>query len=131
VGDQFDKDCAAQLAKMIREVTGSRVTVSEEVADIQVPRHSNEAKVLWDTARAFQKCVKNNPPDTDYALFADYAMAGGRVFYVHAIVCDRGGEWVLVELQNSHHAQFAEIQPKTGQDANRLLMANLRQWLGK
>jgi hypothetical protein len=131
LGDNFDKGCATQLAKMIQEVTGADVAVSEAIADVKVPRHSNEQKVLWDTARAFQDFVKDNPPDTDYALFADYALAGGKVFYVHAVVCDRSGDWVLVELQNSHHPLFAEIQPQSGQDANRLLVANLRQWLGK
>lgn len=131
LGDQFDENLAAELAKMIEQATGGDVTVSEAVADIKVPRHSNEQKILWDTARAFQDFVKNNQPETDYALFVDYALFGGQVHHVHAIVCDRSGRWVLVEMQNSHHATFATIKPKTGQDANRVLVTNLRQWLDK
>ena len=104
----------------------------QEIAvDQQQSPHQFSADYGTTQDRALQSYVKENPPDTDYALFADYAFAGGRVFYVHTIVCDRAGRWVLVELQNSHHPQFAELQPKTSQDANRLVIANLRQWLGK
>jgi len=96
----------------------------------QIPGAPNEQKVLWDTARAVQKFVKENPPKTDCVLFADYRGAKldqnqWKVGYVHLIVCDRQGEWVLIDFQNSHHADFQSIEPKSKADCNRLAVKRL------
>jgi len=48
-----------------------------------------------------------------------------RVWAVHVVVCDRAGEWVVVEHCNSHHADFRRLAPKTSADCDHLVAARL------
>ncbi len=92
----------------------------------------NEQKPLWELARAFQKHVKRNPPEADYALLADYMMdprAGRGAWAVHFVICDRDGEWVIVDFQNNHHGDFQSIDPKTFDDCGRLVAKRLEGYL--
>lgn len=93
--------------------------------------HSNQQKVLWDTARAFRDFVRKNPPATDYVAFADYGLSDTQVHHVHLIVCDRAGDWVLIEMQNSHHPDFQRIDPKSAAECSRLVVARLKDWLSE
>ena len=45
---------------------------------------------------------------------------------MHLIVCDQSGDWVLIDMQNSHHPDFERIDPKSAADCNRLLLARLK-----
>jgi hypothetical protein len=131
VGEQFDDQCAAELVAGINETGLFRTRLSEVTADFKVKGHSNEQKVLWDTARAFRDYVKQNPPPTDYALYADYGLFGNTVGYVHMIICDQSGNWVLIDMQNSHHSDFKDVGPKTTADCNDLLRRRLRKRLSE
>ncbi len=53
-------------------------------------------------AREFRDYVHKNPPETDYVLYADYVFnpQTWEQGFVHFIVCDRKGEWVIVDMQN-------------------------------
>jgi len=61
----------------------------------------NEMKALWDMAREFRDYVKKNPADADYVLYADYGFnpQNWEQGIVHFVVCDRKGEWVIVECR--------------------------------
>ena len=98
---------------------------------LEVPPSSNEMKMLWDLARAFKEQVKKAPPKTEYALYADYMMSprDGRVMAVHFVVCDRRGEWVVVDMQNEHHRDFKAVGPKGVEDCNRLVLRRLKGYL--
>lgn len=87
-------------------------------------RDPNEQKVLWDLARAFREHLRKNPPGADYALYADcvFNPDNWEQGYVHVVVCDRAGEWVLVDFQNSHHPDYREAKPASA-DACRTLAA--------
>jgi hypothetical protein len=41
------------------------------------------------------------------------------------VVCDRTGEWVIADLQNSHQEAFQRISPKTLEDCDRLVLDRL------
>jgi len=134
VGKAADKQCAAGLAEMFRKQKIDKIIVSNVVPKFQIQPDPNEQKVLWDTAKAFRRFLQKNPPATDYALFVDYGIWGHspektKVGYVHAVLCDRQGDWVIVDYQNSHHADFKEIQPKSPHDCNRLLVRRLERFL--
>jgi hypothetical protein len=131
VGGESDKQCAADLVAMLNERGLGKAETSQTDPALKIAGHSNEQKVLWDTARAFREFVKKNPPASDYAVYADYGLYGSKVRYVHVIVCDRGGDWVLIDLQNSHHPDFQQIDPKTAADASRLLLTRLKGWLNE
>ena len=84
---------------------------------------SNEQKRLWDLARACRRFVRENKPDADYVLFAEYLISPPRqrALAVHVVVCDRNGDWVVVDYQNSHHADFRAVRPKSVAECSRLL----------
>lgn len=131
VGGQSDKQTAAGLVAMLNEAAWCKAQATETDPTLKIAGHSNEQKVLWDTARAFRDFVRKNQPATDYAVLADYGLAGTKVHHVHVIVCDRAGDWVLIDMQNSHHPDFERIDPKSAADCNRLVLARLKRWLSE
>ncbi len=42
------------------------------------------------------------------------------------VVCDRAGDWVIVDLQNSHQKEFQRISPKNLEDCDRLVLERLK-----
>jgi hypothetical protein len=123
---------AASLARLLNEQGICRAVVSATDPKLTIQGDPNQQKVLWDTARSFREFLRNNPPATPYALLPDYGLApaadGKREpHYVHLILCDRAGDWVLVDYQNSHHEDFQNIAPRSGDDCNRLVAQRLKQ----
>jgi hypothetical protein len=92
---------------------------------------SNEPKALWDLAREFRDYVRKNPPQADYVLYVDYAFnpQNWEQGYVHFVVCDRKGEWVIVDMQNSHQPDYQAIKPTSRADCDKLLVKRLADLL--
>jgi hypothetical protein len=127
---------AVKLAGLFTKQGICQAKATETDPRLRIKGDPNEQKVLWDTARAFRGFLRKNPPATDYALLADYAIGNSRsgetkVGHVHLIVCDRQGDWVLVDYQNSHHADFQEIDPRSHNDCNRLAARRLKSRLSE
>jgi hypothetical protein len=91
----------------------------------------NELKSLWDLAREFRNFVRTNPPAADYALYADYVFnpQNSEQGFVHFIVCDRKGEWVIVDLQNSHQLDYQSIGIISRARCDQLLVKRLEEYL--
>ncbi len=124
--DEVGKKDAAHLAKLLNKKKLFEAKVVDSPLRVEIQPNRNEQKLLWDLARAFQDHVKQNPPEADYALLADYMMApNGRVWAVHFVICDRDGEWVIVDFQNDHHDDFQSVDPKTLDDCSRLVAKRL------
>jgi hypothetical protein len=126
-----DKAAAAGLADMLNQQGICQAAASDTDPKLTIEGDPNEQKVLWDTARAFRQFVRENPPATEYALLADYGLgrlADGRqsVNHVHVILCDRAGDWALVDFQNSHDPDFQSVNPITIDDCNRLAAIRLK-----
>jgi hypothetical protein len=87
----------------------------------------NELKALWNLAREFREFVRANPPAADYALYADYAFnpQNAEQGFVHFVVCDRKGEWVIVDMQNSHHPDYQSIGIISSDRCDQLLVKRL------
>ncbi len=131
IGSETDKQCAAQLVEMLNQQNICRAVVADAEVKLKIQGDPNEQKVLWDTARAFRDFVRKNKPTEDYTVLADYAIhrsSSGetQVRYVHVIACDRAGDWVIVDFQNSHHPDFQAIGPKSREDCNRLVIRRAR-----
>lgn len=134
IGDSSDAECATRLAKAITDAGLCSAVAGDETPDLKIRGNYNEQKVLWDTARGFRRYLEAHPPAEDYALYADYAIASpgtpkAKVMAVHVVVCDRKGRWVLVDYQNSEQPDFQEIDPKSADDCNRLVVLRLKQRL--
>jgi hypothetical protein len=131
-----DKPSAARLAAMLTEQGICQAEASDTDPQLAVKGDPNEQKVLWDTARSFRDFLRKNPPATPYVLLAEYGLGAApnekrSASHVHVILCERDGDWVLVDYQNSHHADFQHIAPKTADDCNRLATARLKNLLSE
>jgi hypothetical protein len=91
----------------------------------------NELKALWNLAREFRDFVRTNPPAADYALYADYVFnpQNAEQGLVHFVVCDRKGEWVIVDMQNSHHPDYQSIGIISRDRCDQLLVKRLAGYL--
>jgi len=91
----------------------------------------NELKALWSLAREFRDYVRAHPPATDYALYADYAFNPQKTEqgFVHLVVCDRQGEWVIVDMQNSHHPDYQSVGVNSRDRCDQLLVKRLGSYL--
>jgi hypothetical protein len=91
----------------------------------------NELKALWGLAREFRDYVRANPPAADYALYADYVFnpQNSEQGFVHFIICDRKGEWVIVDMQNSHHPDYQSIGVTSRARCDQLLVKRLEGYL--
>ena len=91
----------------------------------------NELKALWDLAREFRDFVRAHPPAADYALYADYVFnpQNSEQGFVHFVVCDRRGEWVIVDLQNSHQPDYQSIGIISRDRCDQLLVKRLEGYL--
>jgi hypothetical protein len=48
---------------------------------------------------------------------------------VHFVVCNRKGEWVIVDLQNSLQPDYQSIKPTTREACDKLLLKRLESYL--
>lgn len=126
-GNRTDPTCAKRLSKLLNEAGLCQATAAETGPVIEGSGWPNEMQVLWLFARNVREYVREHPADSDYALFPDYWFApSGKVWAVHSVVCDRTGDWVIVDLQNSHQETFQQIDPRNLEDCDRLVLARSR-----
>lgn len=130
VHGQSNRDVTRQAMKSLQDGRLGPITMSDSDPQIQTIRHSNEQKVLWNTALAFRDYVRQQKPDADYTLLVEYGSATPDTFFVHWIVCNRSGAWVIVDMQNSHQADYQRIHPADIVGLNKLLNVRWRSELG-
>jgi hypothetical protein len=123
---------AAELTAMINKAGLCVSLPSPRSPLLKAPQKDpNEMKVLWDLAREFREYCRKNRPDTEYALYADYVFnpENWEQGYVHFVVCDRSGEWVVVELENAHHPDYQTVKPTSTTGCSMLLVRRLQGYL--
>jgi hypothetical protein len=91
----------------------------------------NELKALWGIATEFREYVRAHPPAADYALYADYFFnpQHAEQGFVHWVVCDRKGDWVVVDMQNSHNRDYQTIGIISRDRCDQLLLRRLEGYL--
>jgi hypothetical protein len=127
-GDAVDKASAADLAKMINDAGLCKAVAAKQSVLLKASQADpNEMKALWNLAREFRDFVRTNPPAADYALYADYVFnpQNAEQGFVHFVVCDRKGEWVIVDLQNSHHPDYQSVGVISRDRCDQLLVKRL------
>ena len=130
VGGEVNTEHARQLAEAITKEFGCQAHVAEAPFKVDIAPSRNEQRLLWDLARAFRDHVRQTHPDADYLLLADYYLSPeGPVGAVHFVVCDRAGEWVIVDFQNNQHEDFQRLNPKSADDCDRLVVRRLAGYL--
>lgn len=127
-GDAVDKASAADLAKMINDAGLCKAVAAKQSVLLKASQADpNEMKALWNLAREFRDFVRANPPAADYALYADYGFnpQNAEQGFVHFVVCDRKGEWVIVDLQNSHQPDYQSVGIISRERCDQLLVKRL------
>lgn len=131
-GDAADAAGAGNLAKMISDAGLCEATPSKQSLLLKSSQADpNELKALWDLTREFRDDIRNNPTEADYVLYADYVFSPKHweQGFVHFVLCDRKGEWVIVDMQNSHQADYQEIKPTSREGCDKLLVKRLKDYL--
>ncbi len=120
---------AAHLAKILTREKLARAKATPVQPAIEIQDVPNEQQRLWQMARSIREWVRRNPSGAAYAILADYLFApDGRAWTVHFVICDRKGEWVIVDFQNGHSPDF-DPEMKSGDDCDRLVAKRLGQFL--
>lgn len=127
VGDAPNADSAVRLAKTMPQELGCQTIAVDKPMPTKIVPTSNEQKRLWDLARAFREHLRANPPETDYAILAEFLLnpVGEPAHSVHVVVCDKSGDWVIVDFQNNQHEDFRRIAPKSVEDCERLTVERI------
>ena len=131
-GNAVDPASAGDLAKMINEAGLCKAVAATQSVSLKASlADPNELKGLWGMAGEFRDYVKKNPADADYVLYADYVFTpqNWEQGIVHFVVCDRKGEWVIVDMQNSHHPDYQSIKPASREGCDKLLVKRLEGYL--
>jgi len=131
-GRETDAASAASLAKMINDAGLCKASAANQSLLLKASQADpNELKSLWGLAREFRDYAGKNPPDADYVLYADYGFnpQNWEQGFVHFVVCDRQGGWVIVDMQNSHHPDYQGIKPASRESCDKLLVKRLEGYL--
>ncbi len=131
-GHAVNATSATDLAKMINDAGLCMAEPAKQSPLLKASQADpNEMKALWDLAREFRDYAKKTPTDADYTLYADYVFTPQQweQGFVHFVVCDRKGEWVIVDMQNSHHPDYQSVKPTSREGCDKLLVKRLEGYL--
>lgn len=122
---------AEKLAALINSAGMSKARISNTFLLLNSSDDPNEMKRLWDMAKDFRSYIKANKQDADYYLYADYVYTPDNwpAGLVHFIICDRQGDWVIVDFQNSEKPDYIQIKPTSAETCNKLVVARINKYL--
>jgi hypothetical protein len=132
ISGKADQVSATHLTRLLNDGALCQAVAAESGPTFKLSPGPNEQRRLWDLARAARKHVRANQPRADYALFAEYLISRRdetKVGAVHFVICDRAGEWVIVDFQNDHHGDFQSVDPRSREDCGVLLAKRLGGYL--
>jgi hypothetical protein len=131
-GNTVSVPSAANVVQLLNQAGLCKAVQADQAILLKTSQADpNELKALWNLAREFRDYVRAHPPATDYALYADYVFNPQNVDqgFVHFVVCDRKGEWVIVDLQNSHQPDYQSIGIISRDRCDQLLIKRLEAYL--
>ena len=123
---------ATNLVSVVNQAAlGKAVPAEQPIVFKSSLADPNEEKALWSLEREFRDSVRAHPPEADYALCADYAFnpQNADQGFMHFILCDRSGEWVIVDLQNSHWPDYQSVGVTSLARCDQLLVKRLAGYL--
>jgi hypothetical protein len=127
IGNDVYPATALDLVKLITDTWLCKAVPAKQSVMFHAPQTDpNELRILWDFAREVRDYAKKNPTGA-YTLYADYGFNAQRweQGFVHFVVCDPQGEWVIVDMQNAHQPDYQTIKPTSWQGCDKLLARRL------
>ncbi len=132
VAGKPDTRAANDLVSLINQHGITKAKLSGNSLLLEPPeKDPNEMKVLWNMARQFREYIKAHPIQGDYFLYGDYVFTPGNwaAGYVHFVVCDSHGDWVIADLQNSQHQDYFIVQPVSVEGCNQIIYNRLMSYI--
>ncbi|MGB2988316.1 MAG: hypothetical protein WBE26_20795 [Phycisphaerae bacterium] len=124
----YDANGAERIGEFLIDDNLAEVTVSQEQVPVTGPWHSNQARMLRESAEDFATYLRENPVENEYAVLPEYLfLGGGGVGGIHCYIIDGENRLAFVVLLNSHWPIFAEMDPKTVDDCTDVLIEVLRE----
>ena len=131
--NEVNESCAKNLAGLFIKSGLCLAKASDEGPVIKYDKNIRGLNVLlWSVARSFQGFIRESKPDADYVLYAHYGFNPEhepKAFFVHFIVCDRNGDWVITDLANSDHKDFQQLNPRSLADCDLFVSQRLASYL--
>lgn len=126
----YDDGAAAAISEFLSNDGLGTVVVSAEHVPVTGPWHSNQAKMLRESAAEFAAYLRENRVETEYAVLPEYLfLGGGGVGGIHCYIVDGEYRLAFVVLLNSHWGVFAAADPETIDDCTAVLIEVLRDEL--
>lgn len=121
VGDAWSQEAAAQIAARLEASGLCAAAAEQEPLAFTTRRSANQQAVLWSGARSMQEALRAREATPSYSLVCDFLQSGASSFgAVHTCLFAPDGSFVWIDLQNSHHDDFASISPSTANDCAEL-----------
>ncbi|HVZ64000.1 MAG TPA: hypothetical protein VG936_05375 [Lacunisphaera sp.] len=119
-GDTFDAACASEIARQLcQSGLAGAATVAGPLA-LPLAPEADEARAGWALARNFghEIALRGDLDGANYALYADIALDadGPGQAFVHFVVCDAAGRWVIVDFRHPAESAPADRPPATIDD---------------
>jgi hypothetical protein len=124
---RFDDASQGRLAVWFTDA--ELATMTQSTTQIQVPDKagSNQSWLWRASAAAFAEHVRKHPPQSDYAMMAEYLLdRDDAPIGIHLYVATAKGVLAYGVGLNSHHKVFNERKPKSVDDATTVLIEHLR-----
>lgn len=131
-GNQTSSSGATNIVTFLNQAGLCKAVAADQPVLLKVSlADPNELKAVWGLAREFRDQVRAYPPAADYALYADYVFnpQNAEQGFVHFVVCDRKGEWVVVDMQNSHQPDYQSVGIISRDRCDQLLVKRLEGYL--
>ena len=133
LANEVNEECARNLAGLVNTSELCLASASVEGPVIEYDKNIRGLNtLLWSVARSFREIVRESKPDADYVLYAHYGFDPANhptAFFVHFIVCDRNGDWVITDLANSDHEDFQQLNPRSLADCDLFVTQRLERYL--
>jgi len=132
-GQKYDSPAATRLAESL-STRGMHATASSSAVALPYEPQPNELLTFWTRFKSLGDSIRAHPVgDADYVLAVDVlgAPERGSVGAVHAMAVTARGELAYHAIWNSHQDLYKEIQPRTLDDANKMVIADLARWSPK
>jgi len=125
--NRYEDAAAPRIGQFFTDEDLAAVAISEEHVPINGPWHSNQARMLRESAEAFAAYLAEHPVETEYGLLPEYLLLqGSAVGGIHCYIVDAENRLAHVVLLNSHWEVFIEMDPQTIDDCTSVLIEALR-----
>ncbi len=132
IGKDFFPPTATDLANLITGTMLCRAVPARQSLRLPPPRpEPNELLALWDFSRDVRDVARKKPAGPNYTLYADFAFNPQRwdQGFVHFVLCDPQGEWVIVDMQNARDSDYRAVMPTNWQTCDQVIARRMQNYL--